>query len=674
MSSELKLRRGSTAAHSTFTGADGEVTFDTDKNVVVSHDGATVGGFPHTKAADLAASGGSALVSYLPAGTGAVATTVENKLRESVSVLDFGVNTVPGTTDMTSAFVAASATGKLVYVPGGIYKVSGRLNSGTNCQFYGDGITESFITCAGTTYAGYLFQPESAFNISGLHIVGNSLPGMYAIGDDTARQHGRSKLRDLIIYDTYTGVYFHNGAELSAIVQIDSVVVNRYFDAGIDIGGTGATTANSALISFGGGVSAGNPGSINTRTYASSYVVDGAYDNISWSMPAILPRFGYCVMRSLDNATDWHVPPNMSGPISSAVTTFAAANEGQTWYYSVVAMTVGVHLRNVFSVDSLQITPSYVGIGIYLNDCRCISFGPVYFEARQPNPATPMGLFAAVYARATTGITIGPMYVDNVGYAVYLAYNSTAEVDHIYAIDVHQAMIGQSGATAQYCMVKKTTADDDTSTTAFLKSPGWYYGTGYTRIQRSDAVLRQTLDHPTNPEYAISFRHVKKLSFGYSTAAYSYLTGLNSLDVTTFSKSKMAPPLRASASLFTNLTHATPSVFLTYTMINGTAVSLVYAFTLYVRSAGNLAQTSTGILTISTLVNSSTPYLTVTLSGEAQSLAAGTLTAVFTMSAAGLVASVACNATSSVGTPTYQIMLTPITSSSRTLPTDITQA
>jgi hypothetical protein len=32
MSSLLKLRRGSTVAHSTFTGADGEVTFNTDTN------------------------------------------------------------------------------------------------------------------------------------------------------------------------------------------------------------------------------------------------------------------------------------------------------------------------------------------------------------------------------------------------------------------------------------------------------------------------------------------------------------------------------------------------------------------------------------------------------------------------------------------------------------------
>jgi hypothetical protein len=72
---------------------------------------------------DLALSSGSSTVGYLPSGTGAIATTVQTKLRETVSVLDFGVNTVPGTTDMTAAFDAAIATGKTVFVPVGDYKV-----------------------------------------------------------------------------------------------------------------------------------------------------------------------------------------------------------------------------------------------------------------------------------------------------------------------------------------------------------------------------------------------------------------------------------------------------------------------------------------------------------------------------------------------------------------------
>lgn len=49
MASELRHRRGSTAAHSVFTGAVGEITVDTDKKTAVVHDGATPGGFPMAK-------------------------------------------------------------------------------------------------------------------------------------------------------------------------------------------------------------------------------------------------------------------------------------------------------------------------------------------------------------------------------------------------------------------------------------------------------------------------------------------------------------------------------------------------------------------------------------------------------------------------------------------------
>ena len=51
MAKQLQLRRGTTSQHSTFTGANGEVTIDTDKKVVVVHDGATAGGIPLAKQA-----------------------------------------------------------------------------------------------------------------------------------------------------------------------------------------------------------------------------------------------------------------------------------------------------------------------------------------------------------------------------------------------------------------------------------------------------------------------------------------------------------------------------------------------------------------------------------------------------------------------------------------------
>jgi hypothetical protein len=46
MATQIQLRRGSTTQHATFTGAVGEVTVDTDKDVVVVHDGSLAGGYP----------------------------------------------------------------------------------------------------------------------------------------------------------------------------------------------------------------------------------------------------------------------------------------------------------------------------------------------------------------------------------------------------------------------------------------------------------------------------------------------------------------------------------------------------------------------------------------------------------------------------------------------------
>jgi hypothetical protein len=48
----LKLRRGTTAQHSTFTGLLGEITVDTDKDTIVVHDGSTAGGYPLAKSTD----------------------------------------------------------------------------------------------------------------------------------------------------------------------------------------------------------------------------------------------------------------------------------------------------------------------------------------------------------------------------------------------------------------------------------------------------------------------------------------------------------------------------------------------------------------------------------------------------------------------------------------------
>lgn len=70
---------------------------------------------------DLASTSGAGMVGYQPVGTGAVATNVQSKLRETVSVKDFGA--------VLSAAVASADTagGRTVYVPFGAYTVDADL-------------------------------------------------------------------------------------------------------------------------------------------------------------------------------------------------------------------------------------------------------------------------------------------------------------------------------------------------------------------------------------------------------------------------------------------------------------------------------------------------------------------------------------------------------------------
>jgi hypothetical protein len=44
MTKQVQIRRGTTVQHQSFTGAIGEVTYDTDKKTLIAHDGSTVGG------------------------------------------------------------------------------------------------------------------------------------------------------------------------------------------------------------------------------------------------------------------------------------------------------------------------------------------------------------------------------------------------------------------------------------------------------------------------------------------------------------------------------------------------------------------------------------------------------------------------------------------------------
>ena len=108
--------------------------------------------------AALAASSGSSLIGFLQAGTGAVATTVQAKLRERVSVLDFGADPT-GATSSVAAFQAAiyycQVNNKTLYLPAGTYLINSPVNTEAaplyNFSMVGDGDGHVGFTGSGRT-------------------------------------------------------------------------------------------------------------------------------------------------------------------------------------------------------------------------------------------------------------------------------------------------------------------------------------------------------------------------------------------------------------------------------------------------------------------------------------------------------------------------------------------
>jgi len=150
----------------------------------------------------------SDLISFVQAGTGAVTRTVQAKLRDTVSVKDFGA-VGDGVTDDTAAIQAAlNSSASAIYVPFGNYKIT--TITVTSKKLFGDGV----IIKAASARNGVILAGTNA-TIDGLTFNGEAFTGTGRSGFEVKFQNAAitPEVRNCI-FSTANTVY-------SAIVAAD---------------------------------------------------------------------------------------------------------------------------------------------------------------------------------------------------------------------------------------------------------------------------------------------------------------------------------------------------------------------------------------------------------------------------------------------------------------------
>ena len=247
MATTLQLRRGTTTQHNSFTGAVGEVTVDTTKDVVVVHDGSTAGGIPMAKTSGAVFTGTVTPTTADGAALGSASLEFSDLFLADSSTIQFGNDqdiTLTHAADTSLTLGGAGSTTGLIVnntaTDGDPFLAFALSGTATFTMGVDDGDSDKFKI--GTTAIGTntRFSIDSSGNVSIPATTANTVTTDGAL----IVSGGVGIALDLTVGDD---VRLKSDSAVLSFGSDDEITLTHAADDGLTLNGT-FTTANSLLI------------------------------------------------------------------------------------------------------------------------------------------------------------------------------------------------------------------------------------------------------------------------------------------------------------------------------------------------------------------------------------------------------------------------------------------
>ena len=176
MATQLKIRRGTTAEHASFTGAEGEITLDTTKDTLVAHDNYTAGGRPMLREDLNNLANNSITAAKMNLGSASAFQAL--RVNAAGNAVEYGYNSVGQVKHALALAQQTIAAGTSTYVD--VTNLSITMTPRSSSSKF---LLQTFLQVHSRTYSAIRFTVNGS-------VVGNTPAGSHSHGNGTGDPYG----------------------------------------------------------------------------------------------------------------------------------------------------------------------------------------------------------------------------------------------------------------------------------------------------------------------------------------------------------------------------------------------------------------------------------------------------------------------------------------------------